>query len=224
MDGVIVIDKPSGPTSHDIVACVKRIFKAKKAGHAGTLDPLASGVLIICLNSATKDQDSYMSDDKEYETVILFGVETTTQDIEGEVVQERALPADFESLLRSAIPEFTGCILQKPPHFSAVKFKGKPLYKWAREGRPIDVPPREVEIKSFEIVGISGAEVRAKIACSKGTYVRSLCHDLGEKIGCGACVKALRRTASGRFHINQAVSLETLYKNDDPSQYLISIS
>lgn len=215
-DGVVVIDKPSGMTSHDVVYRVKRIFSAKKAGHTGTLDPLATGVLPICLNAATKLSDKLMSGDKEYDVEILLGTATTTYDIEGEITEQRPIPTDLKERLSELIPEFTGIIEQAPPHYSAVKHKGQPLYKWARKGIFIDLPARPVEIKRFKIKGYGEDTILANILCSKGTYIRSICHDLGARLGSGACMKGLRRVATGPFNIIDAVSLDELEGIKDP--------
>lgn len=210
IDGVVIVDKPGGITSHTVVQKVKRLFRARKAGHTGTLDPLATGVLPICINKATKYANVFMEGDKEYEVDILLGVATTTYDIEGDVINKGDIPDDVLGRIEKALPEFRGTIEQVTPYFSAVKYKGRPLYSWARQGRFIDLPPRRVEVGEFEIRSFDGVVLAARVVCSKGTYVRSLCHELGIKIGCGACVKGLRRLATGRFRIKDAVPLERL--------------
>lgn len=209
-EGIVVIDKPKGPTSHDIVQEVKRIFGATKAGHTGTLDPLATGVLVVCLEGATKLVSKFMEGDKEYLVTMQLGVTSDTFDTEGQVKAGSEIPADVRDRIKKALPHFTGEIMQVPPHYSAVKFEGKPLYKWAREGRLIDLPPRPIEIKEFEIESLEQNLLRARVRCSKGTYIRALAHDLGAKIGCGAIMKELRRTATGPFNINDSNMLEEL--------------
>lgn len=211
MDGVVVIDKPKGLTSHTVVQKVKRIYGAKKAGHTGTLDPLATGVLPVCLGKATKLAGMLMEGVKEYEVTILLGTKTDTYDIEGNVLATEEVPDGISEKVNEILPEFRGEIEQKPPYFSAVKYKGKPLYKWAREGRFIDVDSRKVEIKRFDIEHNNGKIIKARIVCSKGTYVRSLCHDLGVKLGVGACMFELRRISTGRFHIENSVTFDQLH-------------
>jgi len=207
MDGLVIIDKPKGLTSHDVVQRVKRIFSAKKAGHTGTLDPIATGVLPVCLNKATKLSNQFMAGDKEYEVEILLGTSTDTFDTEGEIVETNEVDESLLKNLDNIIDEFRGDILQKPPYFSAVKHKGKPLYRWAREGKFIDLPPRQVTVKAFDIIDVKDGKIYARIRCSKGTYIRSICHDLGQKLGIGACMSGLRRTETGGFRIDKSIKL-----------------
>jgi tRNA pseudouridine55 synthase len=167
-----------------------------------------------------------MAGDKEYEVEILMGVTTDTYDTEGEVTRRADVPTDILQQTEKLIPDFMGVVSQKPPYYSAVKYKGKPLYKWAREGRFIDVPPRDVEIKVFDLLGAGSDTVTARIVCSKGTYIRTLCHDLGEKLGIGACMKGLRRLATGPYNINDSVTLdklETLSDINELRKYIIDI-
>ena len=226
MDGVVVIDKPTGLTSHDVVQRVKRLYQAKKAGHTGTLDPLATGILPVCLNRATKEVSSLMEGKKSYEVDILFGVRTATFDMEGDILERKNLPDDFEGRLKDAIPSFTGPIEQKPPYYSAKKYQGRPLYRWAREGRMIDLPPQRVEIFEFSIISINGERVSARITCSKGTYIRSICEDLGKIVGCGAVMAELRRTLTGGFIIENAVELQELenFSPDERDRFLIPLA
>ena len=226
MDGVVVVDKPKGMTSHDVVRRVKYLYQAKKAGHTGTLDPLATGILPVCLNRATKEVSRLMEGKKSYEVDILFGVRSTTFDLEGEIVERKSLPDDFERRLNDAVPSFTGSIEQKPPYYSAKKYQGRPLYRWAREGRMIDLPPHQVDIFVFSIVSIVGARVSARITCSKGTYIRSICDDIGKIIGCGAVMEELRRTLTGGFTIENAVGLQQLegFSPDERDRFLLPLT
>jgi tRNA pseudouridine55 synthase len=192
MNGVVVIDKAPGKTSFEIVRDIKRMLKVRKIGHAGTLDPLATGVLPVCINEATKLMQFFSNDNKIYRASMLLGVETDTLDIE------------------DVTKNFLGKIEQKPPSYSAVKFKGKPLYKWTREGVSVDPVPRMVEIYRIEVEKIALPYVTFQVACSKGTYIRSLCADMGRKLGCGACMAGLRRIKSGYFNEESALKLGDL--------------
>ena len=206
MNGIIVIDKPSGKTSFDIIRDIRRVLKINKIGHTGTLDPLATGVLPVCINEATKLVQFLSQDDKEYRVTMLLGVETDTLDIEGKIVNQcepDVRREDIEEVARS----FVGKIEQKAPKYSAIKYNGRPLYKWTREGIDIDPPCRSIEIYKIIIEDVILPYVTFNVSCSKGTYVRSLCADMGTKLGCGACVFALRRRKSGNFPEEVAVSL-----------------
>lgn len=209
MDGVLIIDKPSGRTSHDIVRDVKKLLRAKKVGHAGTLDPLATGVLAVCINEATKLSQFLLHDDKEYRATMLLGVRTDTLDREGEVLA-RCEPRLQEKEIREAVESFVGRIEQRAPKYSAVKFRGKPLYKWTRQGVDIEPPVREVTVHHIRVTEIRMPYVTFDTSCSKGTYIRSLCADIGDRLGCGGCLFDLRRTKSGSFSLEDAVSLEGL--------------
>jgi tRNA pseudouridine55 synthase len=207
MNGIIVIDKPAGKTSHDVVENVRKALSVKKAGHTGTLDPMATGVLPICMNEATKLVQFFSMDTKDYKATMLMGVTTDTQDIEGNVITRGDLCIGSNDI-ENAIYRFVGKIQQVPPRYSAIKFKGKSLYKWARSGITIDPSPRSIEIYDIGIENIALPYVTFSVSCSKGTYVRSLCSDVGEILGCGACLASLRRTRSGNFSEIAAVSLE----------------
>jgi len=209
MDGILILDKSPGKTSQKVVQEVKRILGVRKAGHAGTLDPLATGVLPLCLNEATKLVQFLSLDDKEYRATMLLGVTTETMDIEGRITDRREPEVD-EVRIREALQFFTGPISQEPPRYSAVKFKGRPLYSWARKGVDIALPPRTVQVYSSILEEIALPYVTFRVACSKGTYIRTLCADLGERLGCGACMSALRRLRCGCFTLETAVSLEDI--------------
>jgi tRNA pseudouridine55 synthase len=207
MNGVVIVDKPAGITSHDTVARVRKLLGERKAGHTGTLDPLATGVLPVCLGEATKLASFLAGDDKVYEVTMLLGVRTDTQDMTGRVLAEQEARVTDEEV-RGALEAFAGTITQVPPRYSAVKVRGRALYKWARRGVPVEAPGRQVEIRAIRLLGVELPRVRFDVTCSKGTYVRTLCADAGERLGCGAALESLRRTASGRFRLEDAVSLE----------------
>ena len=207
MNGVVVIDKPAGLTSHDVVRQVKRLLKASKAGHTGTLDPMATGVLPVCLNEATKIAQFLSSDAKTYRAVMLLGVRTDTQDTQGQVIG-RSDPDVSETAIRQAMRRMVGAIQQVPPAYSALKHQGKPLYRYARRGEVPDIPPREVEIFNIDVLEVERPYVTFEVSCSKGTYIRTLCADLGDALGCGACLAGLRRLKSGMFDIQAAVPLQ----------------
>jgi tRNA pseudouridine55 synthase len=207
MDGVVVINKPTGKTSHDVVYEVKKILGVKKAGHTGTLDPLATGVLPICINEATKLAHFFSGDSKDYLATMLLGITTDTLDIEGQTLASRE-PKVSSKDIESSLNCLMGVIEQRPPAYSAVKYQGKSLYKWARQGIAIEVAPRKVEIYSIVLKNIALPYVTFFVSCSKGTYIRSLCSDAGDILGCGACLSGLHRIRSGPFADESAIVLE----------------
>jgi tRNA pseudouridine55 synthase len=209
MNGIVVIDKPSGKTSHDVVEDVKKALSVKKAGHAGTLDPMATGVLPVCLEEATKLVQFLSTDTKDYTATMLLGVKTDTQDIEGKIIA-RDDPYVIHEDLEDIFFRFVGETEQVPPSYSAVKYKGQPLYKWARRGITVEVPRRIINIYAITIDEVNLPYVTFRVSCSKGTYVRSLCSDIGEMLGCGACLASLRRTRSGSFFEASAIPLDEL--------------
>jgi tRNA pseudouridine55 synthase len=213
MDGVVIIDKPAGKTSHDVVSEVKRILGVKKAGHTGTLDPMVTGVLPVCLNEATKLAGFLTGEDKEYLATMLLGVKTDTLDIEGKIISQSDNFVTEEEI-RAAIAQMVGTIKQVPPAYSAIKHCGKPLYKWARKGVLLEMEPREVKIHSIVIEDISFPRVTFRVVCSKGTYIRTLCSDVGDLLGLGACLYSLRRLRNGFFSEEMAVSLNNYEDND----------
>ena len=208
-NGVINIYKEKGFTSHDVVAKMRGILKQKKIGHTGTLDPDAEGVLPVCLGSATKLCDLLTDREKEYVAVMRLGVVTDTQDLSGTVLKETMAEVSKEEVLE-AIRSFNGEYGQIPPMYSALKVDGKRLYELARQGKEVERKPRLVTIYETEILSINLPEVTFRIHCSKGTYIRTLCHDIGEKLGCGAAMASLRRTRSGQFKLDSAVRLSEL--------------
>ena len=221
-DGVLLVDKAEGMTSHDVVALVRRRLQIKKVGHCGTLDPIATGLLLLTLGRGTKIQDLLMSEDKEYAGTLTLGVVTDTQDREGKVIEERPVPPLDEAAVRAAFDKFRGDFYQMPPMVSAIKQGGVPLYKLARQGKTVEREPRLVHVYRYEIQRIEPPEIDFSVNCSKGFYVRTYAHDIGEALGCGAHLKNLRRTRSGRFPVDGAVSVEEL-QNSDPVDILEKI-
>lgn len=210
MNAVLLVDKPSGPTSHDIVARVRRILGEKRCGHTGTLDPFATGLLILCFGRATRLSRFLTAAFKSYEATIRFGYATDTYDRTGTPVGDvRDYEPERDGLVRT-LSSFEGRGMQRPPAFSAKKLDGKRLYKLAREGVPVIVPPVEVEIRGLELLDIQGGEARIRVTVSSGTYIRSLAYDVGEKLGVGAHLSELRRTAVASFSVSEAVDMDTL--------------
>ena len=197
-------------TSHDVVNDIRRKLGTKRVGHAGTLDPLATGLLVVAIGPATRFLQYLPLEPKVYVAEILFGHSTETYDAEGDLSEGREVPAELAATIEGELPRFRGLIQQLPPMYSAVKIGGKPLYKYAREGKEAVREPRTVHIDQFEILSIDGNSAKARIACSGGTYIRSLANDLGEAIGCGAYLKSLIRTGVGKFQIDQAVPLDKI--------------
>ncbi|HBM15062.1 MAG TPA: tRNA pseudouridine(55) synthase TruB [Lentisphaeria bacterium] len=208
--GILLVDKPSEWTSHDIVAYVRRAFKIDKVGHCGTLDPAATGLLILVFNKATKFSQILSGNDKTYECVMRLGIETDSYDMDGAVTAEKDYSSVTEQDIRNAVKKYTGRVMQIPPMVSAKKVGGKKLYELARAGKIIEREAVPIEIKSIEITKIELPDVHMKIECSKGTYVRSLCYDIGQTLGCGAVLFSLRRTRSGLFSIEEAVSMDKI--------------
>ena len=210
MDGILIVDKPQGCTSHDVVDLIRKRFSLKKVGHAGTLDPMATGVLVILIGKYTKSSDLFLKDDKEYDATLSLGATSDTGDAWGHVEESAHFGNIDNERIEEAFENFRGEIDQIPPAYSAVKFKGKKLYEFARKGIEVKLPPRRIVIKELKIYKIDGREVSFVTTCSKGTYVRQLCIDIGSKLGCGAHLSRLRRTRSGRFSVEGAVTLEEL--------------
>lgn len=210
LDGVLLVDKPTDHTSHDVIARLRGKLKMKRIGHAGTLDPMATGVLVVLVGKATRASQYLMSLDKEYAGTIKLGQVTNTQDAEGEVLETRPVPPLTEAEVRAATQSFVGDQYQTPPMFSAIKIEGVPLYKMARKGEEIEREPRFVRVSSFEVTRFASPEIDFVLRCSKGTYVRTIAHDLGAKLGCGGHLSALRRTATGKFAIAQCLTLDAI--------------
>ncbi len=222
MDGLLIVDKPAGPTSHDIVQEVKRLLGAKKVGHLGTLDPEATGVLTLMVNQATKAASKFGKDVKVYEFDLVLGSATDTDDDTGQVIKKARKPAKAYKKVSSILSEFTGKLSQVPPLYSAIKVKGKPLYKKARKGQKIEPKPREVTVHNLAILsGVGGVEardrIRMRMTCSSGTYVRAICRDIGEKLGCYGHAARIRRLQSGPFRLDHAVVFGK-FRSLDPEQ------
>lgn len=210
--GVLLVDKDPGFTSHNAVALCRRILQTKKVGHCGTLDPMATGMLIVVIGKATKMQDMLMCEDKVYTATMKLGVETNSQDADGEVVAEKTTNGITEADIRAAFEHFRGEFDQVPPMYSAVKINGVPCYKLARKGKEVERKARRVAVLDYEItrIDLEAAEVDFRVQCTKGFYVRTYAHDIGQRLGCGAHLTALRRLRSGHFDISEAVDVPTL--------------
>jgi tRNA pseudouridine55 synthase len=210
INGLLLLDKPTGISSNTALQEVKRIFQAQKAGHTGSLDPLASGMLPICLGEATKFSQYLLTSDKIYQVTGKFGIRTTTGDREGEIVKQSPPPPINKHLINELFTAFLGKSTQIPTMFSALKHKGQPLYKLARQGIEVERPARPIEINSLELIDFTADEITFVVKCSKGTYIRTLIEDMGEKLGCGAHVSALRRMNAAHFQAKQMISLDKL--------------
>lgn len=220
-NGIIVIDKPEGITSFDVVKKVRSLTGSKKVGHTGTLDPLATGVLPVCIGKATKAVNYLIKDNKEYIAEIKLGEVTDTYDREGQILETKEVNCSTEAVI-SVINSFKGKIMQAPPKYSALKIQGKKMYELARKGIEFEIPKRPVEIYNIDILDITLPYIKIKVLCSKGTYIRSLAYDIGEKLGVGAHIYNLRRTCSGNFNIETSTKLESL-NNDNLIKNIISI-
>lgn len=221
--GFLNIDKPLGMTSHDVVAQVRRALKTRKVGHAGTLDPLASGVLVVCVGSATRLSEYVMDTTKRYVARVRLGETTTTYDAEGDVTARHDASHITRQQVEAALPPFIGDILQRPPIYSAIKKGGRKLYELARKGIEVELEPRPVHIATLTVSNFEAPEFDLEVVCGSGTYIRSLAHDLGEALGTGAHLRGLVRTASGVFSIEDAVALETLTQSPEPARYLLPL-
>ncbi len=210
LDGVLLVDKAAGMTSHDVVALVRRRLGIQKVGHCGTLDPFATGLLLVVIGRGTKIQDLLMSEDKEYVGTMRLGVSTSSQDRDGVVTETRDFAGVDVSQIEAAFAKYHGDFYQTPPMVSAIKKEGVPLYKLAREGKVVAREPRFVHVYAHEIIGVRLPDVDFRVICSKGFYVRTYAHDIGEELGCGAHLHALRRTKSGRFSVASAITVDEL--------------
>ena len=222
MNGIVIVDKPQGWTSQDVTARLRRVYATRRIGHGGTLDPMATGVLPVFVGRATRGVEFFEHAEKTYETVLLLGRTTDTQDVTGTVLAEKAVrlsPADIENVL----PRFRGDILQVPPMYSALKVNGKKLYELARKGQEVERQPRPITVFELTNLGFDGTRLSLRVRCSKGTYIRTLCQDIGDALGCGGCMEALRRVRAGEYGIEDAVPLEKLLESETPEQYLRSL-
>ena len=219
MNGIVIVDKPQGWTSQDVTARLRRVYATRRIGHGGTLDPMATGVLPVFVGRATRGVEFFEHAEKTYDTVLLLGRTTDTQDVTGATLAEKAVhlsPADIENVL----PRFRGDILQVPPMYSALKVNGKKLYELARKGQEVERQPRPITVFELTNLGFDGTRLSLRVRCSKGTYIRTLCQDIGDALGCGGCMEALRRVRAGEYGIEDAVPLEQLLESETPEQYL----
>lgn len=220
MNGIILVDKPQNWTSHDVVGKLRGILHERRIGHSGTLDPLATGLLVVFVGRATRAVEFAEADSKEYIAGLRLGITTDTQDITGNVLRETQQNVT-ENELKSVISEFLGDIQQIPPMYSAIKVDGKKLYELARKGESVERKPRNVSISKIEICDMDGEDYILDVCCSKGTYIRTLCNDIGEKLGCGACMSSLRRVKAGAFSIEDAHTIEEIQVS--PERYVLPV-
>ena len=219
MNGIVIIDKPQEWTSQDVTARLRRVFNTRRIGHGGTLDPMATGVLPVFVGRATRGVEFFEHAEKTYETVLRLGMTTDTEDIFGTVLTEQDAFVTGE-MLETVLEKFRGEILQTPPMYSALKINGQKLCDLARKGKEVERQPRPITIHELTLLGMEADGIHLRVRCSKGTYIRTLCKDIGEALGCGGCMAALRRVQAGEYTIHEAVPLETLLEAENPEQYL----
>ena len=219
-NGILIVDKPAGWTSQDVAAKLRGVFHEKRVGHGGTLDPMATGVLPIFIGRATRAVPFFEHADKVYEAGLRLGLVTDTQDATGRTLEERAVDIT-QVQLEAALDKFRGEIAQIPPMYSAIKVNGQKLYALARQGKAVERAPRPVTIFALDLLGGAGADWRLRVHCSKGTYVRTLCHDIGAALGCGGCLSALRRTRAGAYDVTRSHTMEEILAADDPEALLL---
>lgn len=219
MDGIVIVDKPQGWTSQDVTARLRRVFGTRRIGHGGTLDPMATGVLPVFVGRATRAVEFFEHAEKAYETVLRLGITTDTEDMTGTVLTEENV-SFTEEQLQETLAAFRGEILQVPPMYSALKVNGQKLCDLARNGKTVERQPRPITIHELTLVERGENTLRLRVRCSKGTYIRTLCKDIGEKLGCGGCMESLRRVAAGEYTVDEAVPLQTLLDTEKPEKYL----
>lgn len=219
MNGIVIVDKPQGWTSQDVTARLRRVFNTRRIGHGGTLDPMATGVLPVFVGRATRGVEFFEHAEKTYEAVLRLGLTTDTEDITGTVLERRPVALTGQAFL-DVLPQFRGEIQQVPPMYSALKINGQKLCDLARQGKEVERMPRTITIHKLECLEFTGETARLLVHCSKGTYIRTLCKDIGEALGCGGCMESLRRVTAGEYAIAEAVPLQTLLDTDNPEQYL----
>lgn len=219
MDGIVIVDKPQGWTSQDVTARLRRVFGTRRIGHGGTLDPMATGVLPVFVGRATRAVEFFEHAEKTYETVLRFGITTDTEDMTGTILTEEKV-SFTEEQLQETLAAFRGEILQVPPMYSALKVNGQKLCDLARKGKTVERQPRPITIYELTLVERGENTLRLRVRCSKGTYIRTLCKDIGEKLGCGGCMESLRRVAAGEYTIDEAVPLQTLLDTEEPEKHL----
>ena len=220
--GIIIVDKPEGWTSQDVAAKLRGVFHERRVGHGGTLDPMATGVLPIFMGRATRAVEFFESAEKEYVAGLRLGLVTNTQDSTGEVLEEKPVTVT-RGELEAVLQQFLGKQQQIPPMYSAVKIGGKKLYELARQGKTVERKPRDIEILELELLEGEGAEYRIRVRCSKGTYVRTLCHDIGAALGCGGCMSSLRRTKAGCYDLGKSVTMDALLSHENPETLLLPV-
>ena len=219
MNGIVIVDKPQGWTSQDVTARLRRVFSTRRIGHGGTLDPMATGVLPVFVGRGTRGVEFFEHAEKTYETLLRLGITTDTEDITGTVLTEREA-AVTASQVEEALEQFRGDILQVPPMYSALKVNGQKLYDLARKGKEVERQPRPITIHELTLLGMEAEGVRLRVRCSKGTYIRTLCKDIGQALGCGGCMAELRRVSAGEYTISEAVPLQELLDTGTPEKYL----
>ena len=222
MNGIVIVDKPQEWTSQDVTARLRRVFNTKRIGHGGTLDPMATGVLPVFVGRGTRGVEFFEHAEKAYEATLLLGRTTDTEDVFGNTLTEQEVSLTEEAFL-AVLPRFRGKIMQVPPMYSALKVNGQKLCDLARKGKEVERQPREIEIFELTCLEFSGNTARLRVKCSKGTYIRTLCKDIGEALDCGGCMKELRRVQAGEYTIEEAVPLLELLETDDPGKYLRSV-
>ena len=219
MNGIVIIDKPQEWTSQDVTARLRRVFNTRRIGHGGTLDPMATGVLPVFVGRGTRGVEFFEHAEKAYEATLLLGRTTDTEDVFGNTLTEQEVCLCEEDFL-AVLPKFRGKIMQVPPMYSALKVNGQKLCDLARKGKEVERQPREIEIFQLDCLEFTGNTARLRVKCSKGTYIRTLCKDIGEALGCGGCMQELRRVRAGEYTIAEAVPLQTLLETENPEQYL----
>ena len=222
MNGIVIVDKPQDWTSQDVTARLRRVFNTRRIGHGGTLDPMATGVLPVFVGRGTRGVEFFEHAEKTYETVLRLGLMTDTEDVWGETLEERPVAFTTEKL-EEVLESFRGEILQVPPMYSALKVNGQKLCDLARKGKEVERKPRPITIHELTLLETTENTLRLRVKCSKGTYIRTLCKDIGEALGCGGCMAELRRVTAGEYTIEEAVPLQTLLETEDPGQYLRTV-
>ena len=219
MNGIVIVDKPQEWTSQDVTARLRRVFNTRRIGHGGTLDPMATGVLPVFVGRATRGVEFFEHAEKTYEATLRLGLTTDTEDTSGTVLEQREVAVSEEMFL-AVLPQFRGEILQVPPMYSALKINGQKLVDLARRGKEVERKPRPITIHELECLEFTGETARLRVRCSKGTYIRTLCKDIGQALGCGGCMAALRRVSAGSYTIDEAVPLQILLETEEPEKYL----
>ena len=222
MNGIVIVDKPQGWTSQDVTARLRRVFNTRRIGHGGTLDPMATGVLPVFVGRATRGVEFFEHAEKVYETVLMPGVTTDTEDISGTVLTKQDASVTAEQL-EAVLLRFRGEIMQVPPMYSALKVDGQKLYELARKGKEVEPKPRPITIHELTFLGFCEGGIRLRVHCSKGTYIRTLCKDIGQALGCGGCMAQLRRVSAGEYGVGEAVPLQELLDTTEPEKYLRTV-